>query len=71
MIIASSRGGIYTQGPAQAYDFQETYLRGIFGFLGLTNLSFVRAEGVSMGDAALSAALQTADSQVHQVIASI
>ncbi|MGF6709271.1 FMN-dependent NADH-azoreductase [Luteibacter sp. W1I16] len=51
LIIASSRGGIYTPGtPAAAMDFQEPYLRALFGFLGVTDIEFVRAEGVAMGD---------------------
>ena len=43
VLIASGRGGIYGNGPA---DFQENYLRHLFGFLGITQIEFVRAEGV-------------------------
>ncbi len=51
VIVASSRGGIYTAGtPAAAMDFQEPYLRAVFGFLGITDIEFVRAEGMAMGD---------------------
>src|SRR6187402_739384 len=51
VIIASSRGGVYSQGaPAAGMDFQEPYLRAIFGFLGVTDIEFVRAEGVAMSD---------------------
>jgi FMN-dependent NADH-azoreductase len=51
VIIASSRGGVYSGGaPAAAMDFQEPYLRAMFGFLGVTDIEFVRAEGVAMGD---------------------
>lgn len=45
VIIASGRGGLYTGSPA---DFQEPYLRTVFGFLGITDIEFVRAEGVSL-----------------------
>lgn len=44
VIIASGRGGIHTDAPT---DFQEPYLRQVFGFLGITDVSFVRAEGVA------------------------
>jgi FMN-dependent NADH-azoreductase len=44
MIVASGRGGIYGNGPA---DFQENYLRQVFNFLGITDVEFVRAEGVA------------------------
>ena len=44
IIIASGRGGIHTDSPT---DFQEAYLRQVFGFLGVTDIEFVRAEGVA------------------------
>ena len=46
VIIASGRGGAY--GDASPADFQETYLRQVFGFLGVTDIQMVRAEGVGM-----------------------
>lgn len=48
VIIASSRGGIYTAG-LEALDHQEAYLRTVLGFIGVTDIDFVRAEGLSMG----------------------
>lgn len=51
VIVASSRGGVYSHGaPAAGMDFQEPYLRTLFGFLGVTDIEFVRAEGVAMSD---------------------
>ncbi len=44
ILIASGRGGIHTGAPT---DFQEAYLRQVFGFLGVTDIQFVRAEGVA------------------------
>jgi FMN-dependent NADH-azoreductase len=50
VIVAISRGGFYGAGmPAAALDFQENFLRGIFGFIGVTNAEFIRAEGVAIG----------------------
>lgn len=50
VIVASSRGGFYGPGDAAAFlDHQETYLRGILGFFGVTDVTFVRAEGIAMG----------------------
>ncbi|ALN65594.1 NADPH-dependent FMN reductase family protein [Lysobacter antibioticus] len=43
-IVASGRGGIHTDLPS---DFQETYLRHVLAFIGVTNVEFVRAEGVA------------------------
>jgi FMN-dependent NADH-azoreductase len=65
VIVASSRGGAY--GALPALDHQESYLRTVFGFFGITDLRLVRAEGLAMGDAARAAALASAeaDIQVH------
>jgi FMN-dependent NADH-azoreductase len=46
IIVASGRGGIHTGSPT---DFQETYLRQVFGFIGIHNPEFVRAEGLNLG----------------------
>jgi FMN-dependent NADH-azoreductase len=44
VIVVSSRGGIYTDSPA---DFQEPFLRQVFAFMGIDNVEFVRAEGIA------------------------
>lgn len=50
-IIVSSRGGLYGEGsPARAMDHQETYLKTALGFVGITDVEIVRAEGVNMPD---------------------
>ena len=70
VIIASSRGGLYgAETPTAAADFQEPYLRWVFGFIGVSDVRFVRAEGVAYGpdqrqaalDAGLVAARQLAE----------
>lgn len=45
--IAVASGGVYSEGPFKAFDFIEPYLRGTFGFMGITDVEFVRAEGTS------------------------
>jgi FMN-dependent NADH-azoreductase len=61
VVIASTRGGLYAQGSASAaLDFQETYLRAVFAFLGVTNVEVVRAEGLALGPEHRQAALQAA-----------
>ena len=47
VVIASSRGGVYSEGAFAFMDHQETYLRGVFNFLGVTDIEFIRAEGYS------------------------
>ncbi len=61
VIVVSARGGIYSSGaPAAALDFQENYLRGVLGFLGITDVEFVRAEGLNYGPAQREQAMTTA-----------
>ncbi|MDE2271162.1 MAG: FMN-dependent NADH-azoreductase [Xanthomonadaceae bacterium] len=64
VIVASSRGGIYTEGPAATVDFQETYLRHVFGFVGIGDVEFIRAEGLNLGDEQRHAALRRAQDQI-------
>jgi FMN-dependent NADH-azoreductase len=58
VIVASARGGVY--GDASPADFQEAYLRQVFGFLGIRDVVFVRAEGVAMGPEQRADALASA-----------
>jgi FMN-dependent NADH-azoreductase len=45
MFIIASRGGDYSQGsPMRSFDFQEPYLRAIFGLAGITDIIFITAE---------------------------
>ena len=63
VIVAISRGGFYGAGtPAAVGEHLESYLRGIFGFIGVTKLEFILAEGIQVGpehrEKALAGALQ-------------
>lgn len=50
MAVITSRGGDYsTESPFHAYDFQEPYLRAIFGFCGITDITFINAQPMDMG----------------------
>ncbi|WP_269713564.1 FMN-dependent NADH-azoreductase [Caulobacter sp. NIBR2454] len=50
VIVALSKGGFYGEGqPAAGMDFQEPYLKAIFGFIGIHDVEFVRAEGIAVG----------------------
>jgi FMN-dependent NADH-azoreductase len=49
VIVALSRGNFYgPDAPAAAFEHLETYLRTVFGFLGVTDLEFITAEGVQV-----------------------
>ena len=50
IIVGAARGGKYGPGtPHAAYEHQESYLRTVFGFMGIKNVEFVRAEGIALG----------------------
>ncbi|MDA8446074.1 FMN-dependent NADH-azoreductase [Paracidovorax valerianellae] len=74
VIVVTTRGGIYTEGPLAALDFQEPYLKATLGFLGIRDVRFARAEGLSKGEAvstgAMSEALEAALGAARTVIAS-
>jgi FMN-dependent NADH-azoreductase len=51
-VIITARGGDFSAtSPAVAYDFQEPYLRTIFGFIGITDIQFINANSLNEGDA--------------------
>jgi len=65
VIVASTRGGIYsTTEGGQAAEHQESYLKVVFGFFGITDVRFVRAEGLAMGEAPKAAALAAARADI-------
>jgi FMN-dependent NADH-azoreductase len=65
VIVASTRGGLFGPGTANAaIDFQEPYLRTIFGFFGITDVAFVRAEGLALSPDSRAAAMAEAERQI-------
>ena len=50
-----------TSDAGNAMEHQESYLKTIFGFFGVTDVRFVRAEGLAMGEAGKAAALASAE----------
>ena len=72
VIVASSRGGQYSASAAgRAMEHQESYLQTVLGFVGITDVRYVRAEGLAMGDAVRAQALASAQSAIraHTAIA--
>ena len=66
VIIAISRGGFYDDG--HALEHVETYLRGVFGFLGITP-EFVQANGIAVGPEARDAAIANGLAEVERLAA--
>jgi FMN-dependent NADH-azoreductase len=48
LYIALASGGVYSQGPMQAYDHAVPYLTSVLNFIGITDISVVRAEGTGI-----------------------
>lgn len=65
VIVAASRGGVYP--PRAPMDFQEPYLRATFGFMGITDLEFLRAEGLNLGAEPRSAGVAAAHEAIAQL----
>ena len=65
VIAVLSRGGIYsTSEVGQSMEHQETYLKTVFGFFGITDVRVVRAEGTDLGEESRKTAFATAEEQI-------
>jgi FMN-dependent NADH-azoreductase len=66
VFVAISRGGVYA--PGAPGEFAESYLRHVFGFIGVPEITFVRAEGLALSPEhraqGLNAALATIEEPV-------
>jgi len=68
--IASSRGNIYTPGsPAAPFEHHESYLTNVLNFIGLTDVTVVRAEGLAFGPEAREAAMVRARERIAAIAA--
>ena len=63
---ALARGGLYRDTPA---DSQVPYLKNVLGFLGLSDIEFIYAEGLAMGADAASRAFAEAEQQLDALFA--
>ncbi len=68
VVLVSTRGGAYSGTPAELpMDHQESYLRAVLGFFGVTDVRIVRAEGLATGDAGRAKALAAAEEAIRTV----
>ncbi len=63
-VIFAARGGKYAGTPA---DTQSDYIRGFLAFIGITDVEFVYAEGLAMGDEGKKAAIADAHQQIDKL----
>ena len=64
--VALARGGLYRDTPN---DSQVPYLKSVLGFLGLTDLRFIYAEGLAMGPEAAAKGFAQAEADLNAALA--
>jgi FMN-dependent NADH-azoreductase len=64
VVIVSSRGGVYTAPERQAMDLQESYLRLVLNFVGISDISVIRADGLALGPEPRQRAITAALDQI-------
>lgn len=67
VFVLAARGGIHSGTPQ---DTQTAYLRNVLGFLGMTDVSFIYAEGLALGEAAKDRAETAALGQIARLVGS-
>lgn len=69
-IVVETRGGLYSDGPARPMDSQEPHLRTLLGFIGITDIAFVRSEKLAFGPEDKERAIEAAREQLGEVVLS-
>ena len=66
-VLVLGRGGMYTEGPMKVMDYQETYLRAVLGFVGITDVEAILIEGIGMGAEKRAEALAKARAKIASI----
>jgi FMN-dependent NADH-azoreductase len=70
VFIAAARGGVYSPGsPAASFEHHDSYLKSVLNYIGLTDVTIVRAEGLGMGPEAREAAMARAREHIAAIAA--
>ena len=70
VILGIARGGFYGPGtPTESFEHAETYLRTALGFIGVTKIDVVAAEGIAIGPDQRAAAIAGAEQQIAALAA--
>lgn len=67
-VVVETRGGYYSEGAGQIMDAQEPHLRGLLGFIGITDVTFVRAERLAFGEEPRAQALAAARAELDSFV---
>ncbi len=68
MVVVTSSGGDYASEKTKSLDFLEPYLQLIFGFIGIKDITFIKAEPMDMGEQKKEEALKRAEEKVKAII---
>lgn len=70
-LVLTAEGGVYREGtPMAAANFHEPYIKTILGFMGITDITFIHADGLAFGDEAREKALAAARAEIQDAITS-
>jgi len=69
VVVIETRGGLYSEGPAAPMDSQEPHLRTLLGFIGMTDVTFIRAEKLAFGPEAREQAIDAARARIGEAFA--
>jgi len=67
-IVIESRGGFFSNGPTKGMDAQEPHLRTLLEFIGIKDVTFVRAEKLAFGPDIRQQSIAAARAQLHQAV---
>jgi len=67
LVVITSRGGDYSLPQMRGADFQEPYLRFTFGFIGFTNITFINAQPMDMGEALQAQKIKEAQARAKEL----
>jgi FMN-dependent NADH-azoreductase len=67
-IVILTRGGLYSEGPASWMDAQEPHLRAMLGFIGIDDVTFVRAERLAFGVEARAQSIEAARELIQEAV---
>lgn len=69
MLVITTRGGTYPPGtPYAAFDFQEPYLRAIFGMIGITDITFIHVDRLALSENARQQSLAAAKDAIQHIV---
>lgn len=64
-VVVESRAGFYSEGDAGVMDGQEPHIRILLGFMGIDDVTFVRAEKLAFGPEAANDSIESAAAQLR------